>query len=63
MPITCKFAPQALSQDEFHAIDKKVMRHALDIQNEFGRLCNEQIYKKELAFRCKAEGLKVLNRL
>ncbi|MDK2858736.1 MAG: hypothetical protein PWQ29_1483 [Verrucomicrobiota bacterium] len=57
MPILCKFAPQILSQDEFHAIDKTVMRHAFDIQKEFGRLCDESICQNELAFRCQADGL------
>jgi len=60
MPITCRFTPQALSQDDFHAIDKVVMKHAFDIQNEFGRLCDEQIYKNELAFRCDADGIAIL---
>lgn len=60
MPITCKFTPQILSQDEFHAIDKMVMRHAFDIQNEFGRLCDEGIYQNELVFRCQADGIPIL---
>lgn len=60
MPITCKFTPQLLSQDEFHAIDKIVMRHAFDIQNEMGRLFDETIYQNELAFRCRVHGLEVL---
>jgi GxxExxY protein len=60
MPIECKFPVTPLSQDEFHAIDKTVMKHAFDIQNEFGRLCDELIYKNELAYRCQQDGLKIL---
>jgi GxxExxY protein len=60
MPITCKFTSQILSQDEFHAVDKTIMKHAFDIQNEFGRLCDEQIYKNELAFRCDTDGITTL---
>ncbi|NOU36358.1 MAG: GxxExxY protein [Kiritimatiellaceae bacterium] len=60
MPITCKFTPRILSQDEFHAVDKIVMRHAFDIQNEMGRLFDETIYQNELAFRCRVHGLEVL---
>ncbi len=37
MPIECKFPIRHLSQDDFHAIDKTVMRHTFDIQNELGR--------------------------
>jgi GxxExxY protein len=35
------------------------MKHAFDIQNEFGRLCDELIYKNELAFRCQTDGLTI----
>ncbi|MBL7016805.1 MAG: GxxExxY protein [Kiritimatiellales bacterium] len=59
MPIECKFSVAPLSQDDFHAVDKTVMKHAFDIQNEFGRLCDELIYKNELAYRCQQDGLKV----
>ena len=37
------------------------MKHAFDIQNEFGRLCDESIYKNELAYRCQADGISALN--
>jgi len=60
MPIECRFPVTPLSQDEFHAIDRTVMKHAFDIQNEFGRLCDELIYKNELASRCQQDGLKIL---
>jgi GxxExxY protein len=60
MPIECKFPVNPLSQDEFHTIDRTVMKHAFDIQNELGRLCDEQIYQNELAYRCQQDGLKIL---
>jgi GxxExxY protein len=36
------------------------MKHAFDIQNELGRLCDEQIYQNELAYRCRQNGLEIL---
>lgn len=60
MPIKREFAVQMLSQDEFHAIDRVVMRVSFDIQNELGRFYDEYIYQKELAFRCQCEGFEVL---
>jgi GxxExxY protein len=60
MPIKYDFPVRVLSQDEFHAIDRIVMRFAFDIQNELGRFYDESIYQKELLFRCQNEGLKVL---
>ncbi len=60
MPIECRFPVTPLSQDEFHAVDKSVMKHAFDIQNEVGRLCDEHIYQNELAYRCQQDGLKIL---
>jgi GxxExxY protein len=60
MPIKHEVAVRVLSQDEFHAIDRTVMRFSFDIQNEFGRFYDERIYQKELAFRCQREGFEVL---
>lgn len=59
MPIECKFSVAPLSQDDFHAVDKTVMKHAFEIQNELGRLCDELIYKNELAYRCQQDGLSI----
>jgi GxxExxY protein len=59
MPIDCRFPTTPLSQDAFHTIDKTVMKHAFDIQNELGRLCDEHIYQNELAHRCRLNGLEI----
>ncbi len=46
-----------LTQDEFHAIDKKVMRFAFDIHNNMGRFFDEKIYQNELMSLCRSNGL------
>ncbi|MBM4089232.1 MAG: GxxExxY protein [Planctomycetes bacterium] len=55
MPIHC---PQIrdLTQPEFDAVDKVVMRHAYACQNALGRLCNEGVYEHDLALRLCEEG-------
>ena len=52
-----------LAQDEFHAIDKKVMRSAFDIHNSMGRFFDERIYQNELESLCRGDGLEVESEL
>jgi GxxExxY protein len=56
MPIECEIEIEAVDQDEFHQLDKSVMRHAFDIHNSMGRFCDERIYQNELATRCQSSG-------
>jgi GxxExxY protein len=57
MPIRVAEPVRRISQDEFHAIDYRVMRVIFDTHNEFGNLCEEHIYRDEIAERCKTHGL------
>ena len=57
MPITCPITPRPLSQEEYTALDYRIMRHAFDSQNELGRLCDEVIYRHDLAARVQAAGV------
>ncbi len=57
MPITSPVWVRPANQEEFAQIDYRVMRHAFDSQNEFGRLCDEIIYRNDLAARLEAAGL------
>lgn len=56
MPVECEIEFESVSQDEFHCLDKSVMRHAFDIHNSMGRFCDERIYQNELAVRCQNSG-------
>jgi len=47
----------SLNPDEFHAIDKKVMRLAFDIHNNMGRFFDENIYQNELMALCRKNGI------
>ncbi|MCF7818185.1 MAG: GxxExxY protein [Kiritimatiellales bacterium] len=58
MPIDLGLPVHRVSQQEFHAVDKLVTGMAFDIHNEFGRFCDEKIYRNELLHRCEARGLK-----
>ncbi len=53
MPIVCDKNITCIDQDDFHAIDKVVMRHAFDIHNSMGRFYDECIYQNELSQRCR----------
>ncbi len=60
MPIELSTPIHRVSQDEYHAIDRRALGLAFDIHNEFGRLMDEVVYKTELATRCLAAGMKVV---
>ena len=59
MPVGCNIEFVRMGQDEFHALDKRVMRHAFDIHNTMGRFLDERIYQDELAQRCRVDGMAV----
>jgi GxxExxY protein len=59
VPIECSIPLCSLSQEEFHELDKEVMKHSFAIHNEMGRLFDEDIYQAELARRCCQAGLSV----
>lgn len=60
MPIELSTPIRIITQDEYHAIDRVMLRHAFDIHNEYGRLLEEQFYKAELARRCVQAGMPVV---
>ena len=53
MPIKCNINIEPVGQDQFHLVDKIVMRHAFDIHNTIGSFCDEHIYQTELCKRCR----------
>ncbi|HEU0038594.1 MAG TPA: GxxExxY protein [Verrucomicrobiae bacterium] len=42
---------RVLGQEEFHALDRKLMAVVFDVHNEFGRFLDEALYKREIAAR------------
>lgn len=57
MPITTKQPINVLTEPQFHDLAEKVIGIAFAIQNNFGRLLDEDVYKESLARRCLAAGL------
>jgi GxxExxY protein len=51
MPITPRHSIIRISQDQFRELSYSVMGEVFQIHNEFGRLFDERIYKRELAYR------------
>jgi GxxExxY protein len=56
MPVESSVDFSPMGQEEFHAVDKVVMRHVFDIHNTLGRFCDERVYQEELAQRCRYSG-------
>lgn len=57
MPIQPSIPISCISQQEYHEIDERMVGHSMAIHNQFGRLLDEHIYKKELAERCSKDGM------
>ena len=49
MPIQPAIPIACISQQEYHEIDERMVGHSMAIHNQFGRLLDEVVYKKELA--------------
>src|SRR5947209_8075820 len=62
MPIEVSTKIHAFGQEEFHALDRRIMRVVFDIHNEFGRLLDEDLYMNEIAERCLGLGLQSVER-
>lgn len=62
MPIEINTDLRACDQEEFHALDRRIMRVVFDVHNEFGRLLDEALYKAEIAARCLAIGIEPVDR-
>jgi hypothetical protein len=52
MPIVVHAEIRNLSQEEFGEISYEVMGCLFDIHSRFGRLFDEQVYRREVARRC-----------
>jgi GxxExxY protein len=62
MPIEVNSPIKVFDQEEFHALDRKVMGVVFSIHNEFGRLLDEKLFKCEIAARCITIGLQPVER-
>ena len=57
MPIEVATKIHVLGQEEFHALDRKLMGIVFDVHNQFGRFLDEVLYKREIAARWIEQGL------
>ena len=57
MPIEVATEIRVFNQEEFHALDRKLMGIVFDVHNEFGRFFDEVLYKREIAARWVEAGL------
>ncbi len=59
MPILNSALVTVIDQNAFHSVDRIVTGFAFDIQNDYGRYLDEQLYQTELAARLTSHGLNV----
>ena len=57
MPIDLGTGVHIFDQDEFHALDRRVMGVVFAVHNEFGRLLDEALFKRAIAQRCSDQGI------
>ena len=57
MPIEIQSEIRIFGQEEFHSLTRQVLRLAFDVHNDFGRLLDEELCKRELAYRCLNVGI------
>ena len=57
MPIEVRSEVRILSQQEFHALNHRVLGIIFEIHNEFGRFLDERLFKTEIAARCEQMGI------
>jgi GxxExxY protein len=57
MPIQVQSQINIFSQEEYHALNRRLLRVAFDVQNDFGRFLDETLAKREIAARCAEIGI------
>ncbi len=57
MPIHVQSQIRVFDQVEYHMLNHRVLRIVFDVHNEFGRVLDEELFKREIAARCLAAGI------
>lgn len=57
MPIQVDGEIRVFSKPEFYELDERVLGTVFAVRNEFGRLLDEELFKRALARRCAALGI------
>jgi iron complex transport system substrate-binding protein len=45
------------NQEQFHALDRRILGVIFEVHNEFGRFLDELLFKREIAARCLEHGI------
>ncbi len=56
-PFLCPIPLKRQTRAEFDALSHQIMAHVFASQNELGRLCDEAVYRNDIALRLEAAGL------
>src|SRR5690349_13834064 len=58
MPVELDSEIRLLSRDEFHDLAHRILGIVFEVHNELGRLMDESIYKRAIALKCEAAGIR-----
>ena len=62
MPIEVQTRIRVLDQEEYHALNRRVLGVVFEVQNDFGRFLDEELAKREIATRCAEIGIAPVER-
>lgn len=62
MPIQVQTPIKVFDQEEYHALNRSILRVVFDVQNDFGRFLDEDLAKREIAARCAEIGITPVER-
>ncbi len=57
LKVDCPIVFCQLSREDFDRVSHQIMTHVFASQNELGRLCDERIYRNDVALRLESAGL------
>jgi GxxExxY protein len=57
MPVLCPIKFEPISEAEFKALDYAIMKQVFASHNQLGRLCDEDVYRNDIAARLEAENI------
>ena len=62
MPIEVQTKIRVFDQEEYHALNRRILGVIFDVQNDFGRFLDEELAKREIASRCAEIGIAPIER-
>ena len=62
MPIQVQSEIRVFDQEQYHALNRRILRVVFHVHNDFGRFLDEELFKREIAARCVEMGIEPVER-